>query len=148
MTTFRDVISLVKSSGLGLTLHIAEVSIPLLLPSLPLFSPSLSHLFHLSPHPIPLISSPHPLSSLISHLLSLSSQPKVPSCTDTPELLSWRPNRLGHATFLKEDDGHNDEMGVVAKASMGIEICLSSNLLCVPLSLFILILLFLFFFCF
>jgi len=45
--------------------------------------------------------------------------------SDSSEILSWRPDRLGHATFLSED-----EIALVGRQQMGIEICLSSNLQC------------------
>ncbi|KAF8311707.1 Metallo-dependent hydrolase [Clavulina sp. PMI_390] len=45
--------------------------------------------------------------------------------SDTGEILSWVPHRLGHATFLNPE-----EMEIVADSRMAIEICLSSNLLC------------------
>ncbi|KAF9649082.1 Metallo-dependent hydrolase [Thelephora ganbajun] len=48
---------------------------------------------------------------------------------DTLKLLSFKPDRLGHATFL------NDEaQGVVIRERMAIEICLTSNLLCKTVS--------------
>jgi len=43
--------------------------------------------------------------------------------SDNLEILSWRPDRLGHATFLSED-----EMVLVEEQKLPIEICLSSNL--------------------
>ncbi|KAJ7841498.1 Metallo-dependent hydrolase [Mycena olivaceomarginata] len=49
----------------------------------------------------------------------------VNSAEETLELLSYAPNRLGHATFL------NDEAkSIVRQNKTCIEICLSSNLLC------------------
>jgi len=43
---------------------------------------------------------------------------------DTFKLLSFKPDRLGHATFL------NDEaQGFVLREKMAVEICLTSNLL-------------------
>ncbi|KAF7982422.1 hypothetical protein HWV62_28543 [Athelia sp. TMB] len=48
---------------------------------------------------------------------------------ETLKLLSFGPNRLGHATFLDED-----AKAVVLKEKMCIEICLSSNLLCKTVS--------------
>ncbi|THU92303.1 adenosine deaminase-like protein [Dendrothele bispora CBS 962.96] len=45
------------------------------------------------------------------------------------QLLSYKPNRLGHATFL------NDEANaIVLQEKIAIEICLSSNLLCKTVS--------------
>ncbi|KAI5831740.1 Metallo-dependent hydrolase [Schizophyllum commune Tattone D] len=44
---------------------------------------------------------------------------------DTLQLLSFKPNRLGHATFLDDETIH-----AVVQADTCIEICLSSNLLC------------------
>ncbi|KAG6876533.1 hypothetical protein C0993_002422 [Termitomyces sp. T159_Od127] len=44
---------------------------------------------------------------------------------DTLELLSFSPDRLGHATFLDEE-----ARNIVAEKNACIEICLSSNLLC------------------
>ncbi|KAI3611389.1 adenosine deaminase-like protein [Moniliophthora roreri] len=41
------------------------------------------------------------------------------------DLLAYKPNRLGHATFLNEK-----ALEVVLKEKMCVEICLSSNLLC------------------
>lgn len=46
---------------------------------------------------------------------------------ETLQLLSFLPNRLGHATFLDEE-----AKNFVAEKNMCIEICLSSNLLSVP----------------
>ena len=43
--------------------------------------------------------------------------------SDSLEILSWEPNRLGHATFLK-----GDEIALVEQRKIPIEICLSSNL--------------------
>ncbi|KAK7461280.1 hypothetical protein VKT23_008456 [Stygiomarasmius scandens] len=44
---------------------------------------------------------------------------------ESVQLLSFKPNRVGHATFL------NDEAkAIVLKEKIAIEICLSSNLLC------------------
>jgi len=46
---------------------------------------------------------------------------------DTMALLSIKPDRLGHATFL------NDEAkAFVEEQKIPIEICLTSNLLCTP----------------
>ncbi|KAH9891156.1 Metallo-dependent hydrolase [Cubamyces lactineus] len=52
---------------------------------------------------------------------------EVPECPapETLQLLSFKPNRLGHATFL--DDAAKR---IVHTEEMCIEICLSSNLLC------------------
>ncbi|KAJ3504805.1 hypothetical protein NLJ89_g7743 [Agrocybe chaxingu] len=48
---------------------------------------------------------------------------------ETLQLLSYSPNRLGHATFL------NDEaISIVLEKKMCIEICLTSNLLCKTVS--------------
>ncbi|TRM58091.1 Metallo-dependent hydrolase [Schizophyllum amplum] len=44
---------------------------------------------------------------------------------DTLELLSFKPNRLGHATFLDDETIH-----AVVQADTCIELCLSSNILC------------------
>jgi len=44
---------------------------------------------------------------------------------DTLELLSFNPDRVGHATFLGEE-----EKNFVQNSKIGVEICLSSNLLC------------------
>jgi len=44
---------------------------------------------------------------------------------DTLQLLSFKPDRLGHATFLKET-----EQSFVRDSKICVEICLSSNLLC------------------
>ncbi|KAL1745542.1 hypothetical protein HDZ31DRAFT_63036 [Schizophyllum fasciatum] len=44
---------------------------------------------------------------------------------DTLQLLSFKPNRLGHATFLDDETIH-----AVVQADTCIELCLSSNLLC------------------
>lgn len=43
---------------------------------------------------------------------------------ETLQLLSYSPNRLGHATFLNEE-----AKNLVLKNKTCIEICLSSNLL-------------------
>lgn len=84
---FRDA----KRAGLGVTLHIAEVS-AFTFPSI---------------HAYP-------------HLDQTSANPQ----TETLHLLSFAPDRLGHATFL------NDEAkDIVLKEKICIEICLSSNLL-------------------
>ncbi|KAG6817283.1 hypothetical protein H0H87_010625 [Tephrocybe sp. NHM501043] len=48
---------------------------------------------------------------------------------ETLELLSFAPDRLGHATFLDED-----AKKIVADQNTCIEICLSSNLLCKTVS--------------
>ncbi|KAF5339442.1 hypothetical protein D9611_009797 [Ephemerocybe angulata] len=44
---------------------------------------------------------------------------------ETLQLLSYRPDRLGHATFLNQE-----AMQIVMKDNAPIEICLTSNLLC------------------
>ncbi|KAF9547257.1 Metallo-dependent hydrolase [Agrocybe pediades] len=44
---------------------------------------------------------------------------------ETLKLLSYNPDRLGHATFLNEE-----AISIVLEKKMCIEICLSSNLLC------------------
>ncbi|KAF4613514.1 hypothetical protein D9613_008167 [Agrocybe pediades] len=44
---------------------------------------------------------------------------------ETLKLLSYNPDRLGHATFLNEET-----ISIVLQKKMCIEICLSSNLLC------------------
>jgi adenosine deaminase len=46
---------------------------------------------------------------------------------DTLTLLSFKPNRLGHATFLNEE-----AKKIVIRNQISIELCLSSNLLYVP----------------
>ncbi|KAF9261512.1 Metallo-dependent hydrolase [Marasmius fiardii PR-910] len=75
MSTLGPYISLAKSAGLGITLHIAETK-----------------------------DNP-PEESL--------------------KLLGYKPDRLGHATFL------NDEaLGIVLKEKICVELCLTSNLLC------------------
>jgi adenosine deaminase len=43
---------------------------------------------------------------------------------DTLKLLSFKPNRLGHATYLNEE-----AQAIVVREKMAIEICLTSNLL-------------------
>ncbi|KAJ7615922.1 Metallo-dependent hydrolase [Roridomyces roridus] len=48
---------------------------------------------------------------------------------ETLKLLSYAPDRLGHATFLNED-----AKTVVREAGTPIEVCLSSNLLCKTVS--------------
>ncbi|RXW20410.1 hypothetical protein EST38_g5433 [Candolleomyces aberdarensis] len=48
---------------------------------------------------------------------------------ETLKLLSYRPDRLGHATFLNEE-----AVKIVMKENTCIEICLSSNLLCKTVS--------------
>ena len=52
---------------------------------------------------------------------------QVTSCPapETLQLLSYKPDRLGHATFLDDD-----AKKIVHTEEMCIEICLSSNLLC------------------
>ncbi|KAJ3859709.1 hypothetical protein EV359DRAFT_50422 [Lentinula novae-zelandiae] len=47
------------------------------------------------------------------------------SAADTLQLLSYAPNRLGHATFLDEQARE-----LVLKDRMLIEVCLSSNIIC------------------
>ncbi|PPQ79136.1 hypothetical protein CVT25_002869 [Psilocybe cyanescens] len=51
------------------------------------------------------------------------------SAEETLKLLSYNPDRLGHATFLNEE-----AISVVLEKKMCIEICLSSNLLCKTVS--------------
>ncbi|PPR08035.1 hypothetical protein CVT24_010834 [Panaeolus cyanescens] len=48
---------------------------------------------------------------------------------DTRQLLSFNPDRLGHATFLNEE-----AISIVLEKKMCVEICLSSNLLCKTVS--------------
>ncbi|KAG6864954.1 hypothetical protein C0991_006141 [Blastosporella zonata] len=55
------------------------------------------------------------------HIAETAKNPPL----ETLELLSFGPDRLGHATFLDEDAKQN-----VAEQNTCIEICLSSNLLC------------------
>jgi len=56
----------------------------------------------------------------------LGFQTKENPIEESVQLLSFKPNRVGHATFL------NDEAkAIVLKEKIAIEICLSSNLLCV-----------------
>lgn len=52
-------------------------------------------------------------------------QTKENPIEDTLKLLSFKPDRLGHATFL--DAAQKD---FVCNSKIGVEICLSSNLLC------------------
>ncbi|KAF7290771.1 Metallo-dependent hydrolase [Mycena indigotica] len=47
------------------------------------------------------------------------------SYEETKQLLSYQPNRLGHATFLDDE-----AKTLVRESKMCIEICLSSNILC------------------
>lgn len=61
------------------------------------------------------------VSRILTHI---SSQTIDNTNDETLEFLSWGPNRLGHATFLSIE-----ACEVVARESMAIEICLSSNLL-------------------
>lgn len=50
---------------------------------------------------------------------------------DTFKLLSFKPDRLGHATFL-----NNEAKAIVIKEKIPVEICLTSNLMCaVPIAL-------------
>ena len=51
---------------------------------------------------------------------------------ETKELLSCEPERLGHGTYLDEE-----AMEVVLARRTCIEICLTSNLLCVNFFLFL-----------
>ncbi|CDO70953.1 hypothetical protein BN946_scf184829.g62 [Trametes cinnabarina] len=85
MDEFKEHFRNAKAAGLGVTLHIAEVS-----PRIP----------------------------------SMPATPECPSA-ETLQLLSCKPDRLGHATFL--DDAAKE---IVHTDEMCIEICLSSNLLC------------------
>ncbi|KAF9779740.1 Metallo-dependent hydrolase [Thelephora terrestris] len=48
---------------------------------------------------------------------------------DTLKLLSFKPNRLGHATFLNEE-----AQAIVIREKMAVEICLTSNFLCKTVS--------------
>jgi len=51
-------------------------------------------------------------------------QTKENSNDETLKLLSYKPARLGHATFLSEE-----ARGIVTDNNICVEICLSSNLL-------------------
>ena len=57
---------------------------------------------------------------------SLGMEQKRGNSEETKELLSCEPERLGHATFLDEESKE-----VVLARRTCIEICLTSNLLCV-----------------
>lgn len=66
--------------------------------------------------------------------LSFCQTPDNPP-DETLKLLSYRPDRLGHATFLNED-----AIRIVMRENTPIEICLTSNLLYVYTRLSILFL--------
>ena len=89
---FKKHFQAAKTAGLGVTLHIAEVS----------------------------------PKTVWDDKLS-ESLPKTEKNTseDTLELLSYAPDRLGHATFLD-----STTTALVHNQKICIEICLSSNLLC------------------
>ena len=55
----------------------------------------------------------------------LFEQVRECTATETLQLLSFKPDRLGHATFLDAD-----AKKIVHTEEMCIELCLSSNLLC------------------
>lgn len=59
------------------------------------------------------------------------SQTTANSPSETLQLLSFAPNRLGHATFLDDE-----AKTIVLRDNICIEICLSSNLLWVQLSFY------------
>lgn len=85
-----------KNAGLGVTLHIAEVR------------DRRSH-----------IESGYPRANIVH-------QTNQNTPEETLKLLSYRPDRLGHATFLNEE-----AVQIVMKDDTPIEICLTSNLLSV-----------------
>ena len=96
MSEFAQYFRQAKEAGLGLTMHIAEVGAP-------------------------------PTYVLPREMLLLIDCAQVKECpsAETLQLLSFKPDRLGHATFLDDEAKkivHTDEMC--------IELCLSSNLLC------------------
>lgn len=97
MAEFEQHFRAAKEAGLGVTLHIAEVGV---LPAVGCQSPGHS---------------------------SLMSRVQVRDCpsVDTLRLLSFKPDRLGHATFLDEE-----AKKIVHTEEMCVELCLSSNLLC------------------
>lgn len=97
MADFEQFFRAAKEAGLGVTLHVAEVSVSLV------------------------VGWPCPRSSL------LMSRMQVKDClpADTLRLLSFKPDRLGHATFLDDE-----AKKIVHTEEMCIELCLSSNLLC------------------
>ncbi|KAF8955708.1 hypothetical protein BDZ97DRAFT_1907526 [Flammula alnicola] len=61
------------------------------------------------------------------HIAEVGNPSEYPE--ETLQLLSYGPNRLGHATFLNDD-----AIAIVLEKKMCIEICLSSNLLCKTVS--------------
>ncbi|THH31566.1 hypothetical protein EUX98_g2612 [Antrodiella citrinella] len=86
---------LAKEAGLGVTLHIAEARTITFTPC------------------------------ILCYTVSFLPQTKENTLDDTLKLLSFAPDRLGHATFLKET-----EKDFVRNSKICVEICLSSNLLC------------------
>jgi adenosine deaminase len=100
MQQFADYFREAKEAGLGVTLHIAEV-----------------------------ILSSLPYTLGIAKLLHRPIQTAANSSSETLQLLSFSPDRLGHATFLD-----NEAKAIVSREKICIEICLSSNLLWVKLS--------------
>ena len=73
---------------------------------------------------------------LFSLIHSHSDVPFFQTTANTPaetlHLLSFGPNRLGHATFLDDE-----AKAIVLRDKICIEICLSSNLLCVRLLFYV-----------
>ena len=106
MSVFAGLFRTARTEGLGVTLHIAEVRTFLLRPGA-----------EIPPRP--------PSKGMLKEIFG-TEQTRGNSTAETKELLSCEPERLGHATYL--DDEARE---VVMARRTCIEICLTSNLLCV-----------------